>query len=847
MIIKMILRTVLFVFKSIKFEFKNFNLKFLIFIILLSFAWMGIAPTFYKIIMKESTLLWLERIFKLFDNNLLLNIPVCTCLIFFCIKMNKRMLADIPFGLWRILLIIFAIFLLYYKSPFEYANIIWIVDYRRFILLLFFSLLYPNRTDHPGYIIETTGFSVNIIVYCDLLFLYENGQQSNITQWLMFIGVFILFLIYYLCNSYRVFNYLDYSLIPLSHGFLPDYNTDIKCQKSLIEYANSIVNKLLYTDLTQESFAVGITSEWGAGKSTFLRLLKKTIGNQADIVEFNPWMCRTPEQLTNDFFSSLSHQLSKSHLFLSRNIIRYVRKMSSITIPGKTFFSFNLSNLAYEGSLFERKKKLSQKLLKLKKPVIIIIDDVDRLEREEVFEVLRLIRNTADLCNVIYLVAYDKDYVTSVLNEKPNIKDASMYMEKIFQIEIQLPMVPEDDVFNSFIDDLETQIGNKKIKFEFSKEEEKLIKSILTTYRRAKRFARLFSLNYSHLQKRANFLEWRDVFWLDMLQMQDRLVYDTLRYNPNKLLEIYGNYYVYDKEFNIDIIDEKTYAILLRLWGSNKAVHNSHDISNIFSFSKYFTLQYQLSDKEIDDLLSTNNYDDLMKISEENGLVFYNLWNSVKHKFETNDLNKQQKKSILIIVLNLCYNDNVFSIKEMLRPIRDNLNGIQESDLSSLIISWLKTKLSKSGNRIVLSAIVGNIAEINLLKKNYIRRLIEIIIQDYLNINKLSVDDLLDYDSDINMIIRYLYLRPCKCDYGGQDRRNDAFNYIIDCLLKNAKNLSMEENVRDTFIKSDKTFIDLYDDNWKSNYERFAHLCHIDLNDISDSNTNLEKGIEVKN
>ena len=66
------------------------------------------------------------------------------------------------------------------------------------------------------------------------------------------------------------------------------------------------------------------------------------------------------------------------------------------------------------------------------KPFAIFIDDLDRLEGNELFEVLRLIRITANFRNVVFIVAYDRDYICNVLNESKNIKRAEEYIQKIF-------------------------------------------------------------------------------------------------------------------------------------------------------------------------------------------------------------------------------------------------------------------------------------------------------------------------------------------------------------------------------------------------------------------------------
>ena len=55
----------------------------------------------------------------------------------------------------------------------------------------------------------------------------------------------------------------------------------------------------------------------------------------------------------------------------------------------------------------------------LDKPILVVIDDIDRLEKEELFEVLRLIRNTGNFTNLIYSVSSStflkKQYQTPLL------------------------------------------------------------------------------------------------------------------------------------------------------------------------------------------------------------------------------------------------------------------------------------------------------------------------------------------------------------------------------------------------------------------------------------------------
>jgi hypothetical protein len=101
----------------------------------------------------------------------------------------------------------------------------------------------------------------------------------------------------------------------------------------------------------------------------------------------------------------------------------------------------------------------------------------------------------------------------------------------------------------------------------------------------------------------------------------------------------------------------------MRLWGENEDLpSNAYSIRNTESFNKYFTLQFQLSNEEIDKLVAANDFDAFEKISEEKGVEFNYLWNIIKHNFETNHFDNEQKKSFLNVVLTICYHDNEFNI-----------------------------------------------------------------------------------------------------------------------------------------------------------------------------------------
>ncbi|MDO4691635.1 MAG: P-loop NTPase fold protein, partial [Porphyromonadaceae bacterium] len=450
-------------------------------------------------------------------------------------------------------------------------------------------------------------------------------------------------------------------------GFSNDNIDNNGISGNLKNYASLLVDKLIATDIQKHSYALGIVGEWGVGKTTFLEELKTHARNKAEIVNFNPWMCRTPEQVILDFFASLKYQLSPKYSSLSKSIKEYAKSVSSLTFTPYSIFTLNAILPSKEESLYVKKRNLSEKLLKLPKPVMVFIDDLDRLEREEIFEVLRLIRNTADLSNIIYVVAYDKDYVTSVLEEK-NIKDASSYLEKIFPVEIFLPKVEDYLIWEVLGSDIsqhsDRDFQNSLFKYINKNDDRALILKILNSYRRAKRFSRLYMLNISYMKKQLlGEIKLIDLFWLTLLQVYDKRTYDSLAQDPSRLL--YPGGLSYNKSERYFIRDgiitngtkkaeiytgerfwkEESPQILRRMFDSNISTIKQ-SICYLENYEKYFSLsisKFKLSIGEMKLLLSEKaNPKELVKDWVDSGKYF----SSIIYQMEQVDVNQLKEHEL---------------------------------------------------------------------------------------------------------------------------------------------------------------------------------------------------------
>ena len=544
-------------------------------------------------------------------------------------------------------------------------------------------------------------------------------------------------------------------------------------------------------------------------------------------------MCSSPEQVTNDFFASLQHQLSPKYSTLSRSIKEYAKYINGLTFSPHSTLSLDVLLPVKQESLFERKKTLSEKFAKLPKPVVVIIDDVDRLERDEVFEVLRLIRNTADLSNMIYMVAYDKEYVTCVLEEK-NIKDSSAYLEKIFPVEVHLPKVEDRLVWGTLYSEINQQ-SNFNVNFaqtllkNFKSDDKELILRVLNNYRRAKRFARLFVLNIAYVNHHAKGdLKILDMFWLELLQMYDKRTYDVLADDTSKLL-YYDNGRFWMKDGILQPATDKdqnkfqgepfwkveTPKIMEKMFGKYiKTIQQS--ICYAENYDKFFTLSvslFRLSIAEMRELFADGvKADEIVGKWVECGKYLSSIVYQFK-QININKLNDVQLKNYLHGLLgfgmkvSLYRNTHVWELKEMLRVER--VKGVADK-AHDIVLEWIKGKskddelrpyLSKMLSCLYTTIVVhpeGHAEKTHplVISNSEVEELLKQLMRDYLTSH--PEETALSVMSEKG-IVAYLFKNCCVavrdematenyCEY-----KQVAFDTVIDHFSKKETKPSLEE------------------------------------------------------
>lgn len=264
------------------------------------------------------------------------------------------------------------------------------------------------------------------------------------------------------------------------------------------------------------SVVIGVTGKWGSGKSSVLNLLSEHFKKMDDVVvaTFNPWLVKGRDDLFASFFSQLRDALGKSKKDrvheVATSLSRYQEALSFVAKSiaavadslGASGVVSTITAPVAEGvkalpapkplSPIDERKALESKLKQATVAVVVLIDELDRVENDDVRVVAQLIKAVGDIEGISYLVAYDPERVIDALSggEQRRLYGEA-YLEKIIHYPVPLRPLFTQDVsllFNSALKQHGIEISTTQ-----SEDENELIALILKLIKTPRELKRLVS------------------------------------------------------------------------------------------------------------------------------------------------------------------------------------------------------------------------------------------------------------------------------------------------------------------------------------------------------------------
>lgn len=474
----------------------------------------------------------------------------------------------------------------------------------------------------------------------------------------------------------------------------------------------------------KESLTIGLMGDWGCGKSSIINMMKNKISELKPdmvIVEFNPWYFSGRKQLISDFFQVLSSKVSgigKDNMEkLGNSLELYSKLLKPLSLIPQIGSMFELmAKLTKEtGDFAKQYAEDNKKIYKLKEEIndflndyegkiLVIIDEIDRLENQEIKEIFQLVRAVGDFNNIIYLLSFDKKRVYDVFG------DYNDYLDKIINVPINVPQLSNSDINNYFLLNLESIFVERNIDKKYWNNVYKLVfENRFKNLREVNRFLNVIRFSYDDIMKDLNIV---DYLFIKFLELFDKRFYNWIIKNKDSLLKsnkvgINNREIISDKWINTQDILEYIFK------------KDNHLKKCAISDDKYFDSYFQ-----------------------------YSLQNGVLAFDELKEYSELKKKEDLERYIINFSKDELFTLFDNLNNISDYLDNDQKYFFNEVLINKIVT-LDKTNTFIEKSQ--QCIAFTNL--SNMVLTLNE---EDVNSVNLLKE---LKFDEryDLTSLLRYLY------------------------------------------------------------------------------------------
>ena len=226
-------------------------------------------------------------------------------------------------------------------------------------------------------------------------------------------------------------------------------------------YAEHVVALLERVRGQSESSVLATIAPWGAGKSSVLAMTISLLKARGDangwlVAEYNPWSYSDLESLVQGFFAELRQALPKDDRWSEarRQLGEFGKAISPLGALGglagvdaSTILAAAAQKLGGDTSAAATKRKAEESLRAVGRPVLVVLDDLDRLTPQELLLVFKLVRLVGRLPNVYYLLCYDERTLLDVLRRTDLVGGVEArgrdYLEKMVQIRLDLPPLRE--------------------------------------------------------------------------------------------------------------------------------------------------------------------------------------------------------------------------------------------------------------------------------------------------------------------------------------------------------------------------------------------------------------------
>lgn len=267
---------------------------------------------------------------------------------------------------------------------------------------------------------------------------------------------------------------------------------------------------------------------------------KSKVVDEIYIIDFSPWNMVDEETLIKNFFVRIQKAISQTskNTELDKYVTKYMNAIFQKCSNGLINF-----DIFKEKDIAATKEEIIKDLKNANTKIIVFIDDIDRLDDNEICLIFKLVKSIANLPNISYFLSFDKDIVSNALNERHK-GNGENYLEKLIQVPISLPQIKGYNLENY----IQKEIGkfvaeNKEIEKDWEYRYKNSWESIfyfklfyaLEDIRDVKRYINFLKMNYNDAIK--NEVNIIDFFLLSILKLKCSVLCDFIHKNKSFFIQ----------------------------------------------------------------------------------------------------------------------------------------------------------------------------------------------------------------------------------------------------------------------------------------------------------------------
>lgn len=219
-----------------------------------------------------------------------------------------------------------------------------------------------------------------------------------------------------------------------------------------VPYASAAAELIEETHSFDSSVVFGLSGPWGSGKTSLINMIAETLLDKYSrwtVARFTPWATSDISGLLGEFYAALSDALPRRRGKQARKALGTTMAIAAPALTAVPFVGApgaevaKLAARALESSRpwSEAFAATSRELRELKRPILVVVDDIDRLLSEELSTLLKVVRLLGRFPGVDYLLAYDDETLFRTLS--PIVTTGGgrpeRFMEKIVQYPLLVP------------------------------------------------------------------------------------------------------------------------------------------------------------------------------------------------------------------------------------------------------------------------------------------------------------------------------------------------------------------------------------------------------------------------